>query len=194
MAFIIGLTGSIASGKSTVSLMFDDFKIPVIDADKIAREVVEPGEEAYKGIVETFGDTILREDNTLDRKELGSIVFADKDKLETLNGIIHPAIRRKMIQKRDALEREGHSCIVLDIPLLFESKLENFVDKIIVVYVDEDTQLKRLMDRDGFTKEEAKQRIESQMPVKEKVKLADKVVNNNGTKYESYQQLDVIKL
>lgn len=192
MALIIGLTGSIASGKSTVSLMFDDFNIPVIDADKIAREVVEPGEEAYESIVKTFGDNILRDDKTLNRKELGSIVFADKDKLETLNGIIHPAIRRKMIQKRDALEKEGHSCIVLDIPLLFESKLEHFVDKIIVVYVDEDVQLKRLMERDGFTIKEAKQRIESQMPVKQKVKLADKVVNNNGTKYESYKQLEQI--
>jgi len=190
LAFIIGLTGSIATGKSTVSLMFDDFNIPVVDADKIAREVVQPGEQAYKAIVKTFGKKILREDKTLDRPKLGSIVFADEEKRKTLNGIIHPAIREKMLKDRDAYVQQGETCIVLDIPLLFESKLTHFVDKTIVVYADEDTQLKRLIQRDAYTEKEAKQRIHSQLSASEKAELADAVVDNNGTKYETYEQLE----
>ncbi|WP_156291432.1 dephospho-CoA kinase [Oceanobacillus salinisoli] len=192
MALIIGLTGSIASGKSTVSLMFDDFQIPVVDADKIAREVVYPGEEAYKEIIELFGQEILREDKTLNRNKLGEIVFTDKDKLNMLNGIVHPAIRKRMLEKRDAFVEDGASSVVLDIPLLFESKLEHFVDKTIVVYVDEDVQLQRLMERDGFTEKEARQRISSQIPVKKKAEIADAVINNNGSKTESYEQLEKI--
>lgn len=192
MSLIIGLTGSIASGKSTVSLMFDDFNIPVIDADKLAREVVYPGEAAYKEVVETFGKEILREDKTIDRERLGEIIFADETKRKTLNAIVHPAIRERMLEKKDAFISSGEKCIVLDIPLLFESKLEHFVDKIIVVYVDEDVQLERLMARNELTKEEALQRIHSQMSIKEKAKLADTIIDNNGTKLESYEQLEEI--
>ncbi|WP_405102479.1 dephospho-CoA kinase [Oceanobacillus sp. FSL H7-0719] len=192
MTLVIGLTGSIASGKSTVSLMFDDFNVPVIDADKLAREVVYPGEEAYEEVVRTFGNGILREDNTLDRKRLGEIVFTDESKRKQLNGILHPAIRKRMTEKRDALIADGAKCVVLDIPLLFESRLEHFVDKIIVVYVDEEIQLNRLMERNEFTKEEALQRIHSQMPVKEKANLADAVIDNNGSKFASLEQLEKI--
>lgn len=192
MTLVIGLTGSIASGKSTVSLMFDDFNIPVIDADKLAREVVYPSEEAYEEVVRTFGKEILREDNALDRKRLGEIVFADETKRKQLNGILHPAIRKRMIEKRDTLIAEGAKCVVLDIPLLFESKLEHFVDKIIVVYVDEEIQLKRLMERNHFTEKEALQRIHSQMSVKEKAALADAVIDNNGSKFASLEQLENI--
>ncbi|GGH75621.1 dephospho-CoA kinase [Compostibacillus humi] len=192
MTLVIGLTGSIASGKSTVSLMFDDFQIPVIDADKLAREVVEPGEKAYFDIINTFGEDILRDDKTLDRKKLGSIVFQDKEKLQQLNNIVHPAVRERMIQQRDAYIEQGVPAVVLDIPLLFESKLTHYVDKTLVVYVDEDVQLKRLMERDGFTEEEAKNRINAQIPVKEKANMADAVIDNNGTKFASFQQLEQI--
>ncbi|KPH72176.1 MULTISPECIES: dephospho-CoA kinase [Bacillaceae] len=192
MALIIGLTGSIASGKSTVSLMFDEFRIPVVDADKIAREVVYPGEEAYNKIIETFGTHLLREDKTLNRKKLGEIVFDDQEKLETLNQIVHPAIRKRIIEKRDGFVQEGASCVVLDIPLLFESNLTNFVDKTIVVYVDENVQLQRLMERDEFGESEALKRIKSQMPVKEKAKLADAVINNNSSKTATFEQLEDI--
>ncbi|SHG84394.1 dephospho-CoA kinase [Ornithinibacillus halophilus] len=192
MAIVIGLTGSIASGKSTVSLMFDEFNIPVIDADKISREVVEPGEEAYEKIVATFGESIVREDGKLDRKELGAIVFENEEKRKQLNEIVHPAVRKSMLEKRDALIEQGEKCVVLDIPLLFESKLTHFVNKTIVVYVDEDVQLKRLMERDGYNEKEAMQRIQSQIPVKEKANLADEVINNNGTKFETLEQLDQI--
>lgn len=192
MALIIGLTGSIASGKSTVSLMFDEFRIPVVDADKIAREVVYPGEEAYNKIIETFGTHLLREDKTLNRKKLGEIVFDDQEKLETLNQIVHPAIRKRIIEKRDGFVQDGASCVVLDIPLLFESNLTNFVDKTIVVYVDENVQLQRLMERDEFGESEALKRIKSQMPVKEKAKLADAVINNNSSKTVTFEQLEDI--
>lgn len=192
MALIIGLTGSIASGKSTVSLMFDEFQIPVVDADKIAREVVYPGEEAYNKIIETFGTHVLREDKTLNRKKLGEIVFDDQEKLEALNQIVHPAIRKRIIEKRDGFVQDGASCVVLDIPLLFESNLTNFVDKTIVVYVDENVQLQRLMERDEFGESEALKRIKSQMPVKEKAKLADAVINNNSSKTATFEQLEDI--
>lgn len=190
MALVIGLTGSIASGKSTVSLMFDDFNIPVIDADKISREVVNPGEKAYNQIIEAFGDEILLDDKTLDRKNLGAIIFADDQKRKTLNEIVHPAVREKMLERRDDCIAAGAASVVLDIPLLFESKLTHFVDRTLVVYVDETVQLNRLMERDGYTEEEAKQRINSQLSVKEKAQMADAIIDNNGSKYESFQQLE----
>ncbi|MFC4556653.1 dephospho-CoA kinase [Virgibacillus kekensis] len=190
MALIIGLTGSIASGKSTVSLMFDDFNIPVVDADKLSREVVMPGENAYNKIVETFSEEVLREDKSIDRKKLGSIIFQDKEKRKQLNAIVHPAVRKKMLEKRDHYVKQGARCVVLDIPLLFESKLTHFVDKTLVVYVDEEVQLQRLIGRDGYSREEAYQRINVQIPVKEKAAMADAVIDNNGSKQESYQQLE----
>ncbi|MFD2046291.1 dephospho-CoA kinase [Ornithinibacillus salinisoli] len=192
MALVIGLTGSIASGKSTVSLMFDDLHIPVIDADKISREVVKPGEKAYREIVDVFGTGILQEDKSLDRKKLGAIIFTNEQKREQLNRIVHPAVRESILFQRDSFVNAGEKCVVLDIPLLFESKLTHFVDKTIVVYVNEATQLERLMERDGSHEVEAKQRIQSQLPVKEKAKLADAVINNNGTKHESFRQLEEI--
>ncbi|HLR74527.1 MAG TPA: dephospho-CoA kinase [Virgibacillus sp.] len=192
MTLIIGLTGGIASGKSTVSSMFNDFNIPVIDADQIARDVVRPGEEAYEKIIAQFGSNIVRPDRTLDRKKLGSIVFADNKRRQQLNNIVHPAIRQKMLQQRDEYVRDGKSSVVLDIPLLFESKLMHYVDKIIVVYVDENIQLKRLIDRDKLTDQEAKQRINSQLPLKEKVEQADATIDNNGTIKQTAAQLKEI--
>ncbi|MFB4166689.1 dephospho-CoA kinase [Virgibacillus sp. JSM 102003] len=192
MALIIGLTGSIASGKSTISLMFDDFNIPVVDADKLSREVVMPGEKAYEQITDTFGNEILRDDKTLDRKKLGKIIFNDETKRKQLNGIVHPAVREKMLERRDSYVEAGADCVVLDIPLLFESKLTGFVDRTVVVYVDEEVQARRLMERDEYSEEEAYQRINAQIPVKEKANLADAVIDNNGTKQESYRQLEAL--
>lgn len=192
MSMIIGLTGSIATGKSTVSLMFDDFNIPVIDADKVAREVVKPGELAYKQIVDQFGQQILRADKTLNRQMLGEIVFADEAKRDQLNKIVHPAVREKMIEKRDAYLQAKAPCVVLDIPLLYENNLTHLVDKTIVVYADEDVQLQRLMERNEYTEQEAIQRIQAQIPVKEKAKKADAVIDNNGSKYKTYKQLEKI--
>jgi dephospho-CoA kinase len=189
VALIIGLTGGIASGKSTVAKMLLELGIPVIDADQIAREVVEVGEEAYLQIVKEFGEEILQEDRTIDRGKLGSIVFHDKEKRQRLNSIVHPAVRKKMLMQKDQYIRSGENAIVLDIPLLFESNLTHLVDKIIVVYVDEHIQLQRLMARNGLSKEEAEARMKAQMPLIEKVSKADAVINNNGTIEETKQQL-----
>jgi len=192
MATIIGLTGSIGTGKSTISKMFDQLDFPVVDADQIAREVVEPERKAYHKIVATFGEKILQENRTIDRKVLGEIIFGDEVKRKQLNEIIHPAIRKEMLAQKEQYIKNGAHCVVLDIPLLFESKLTHFVDKIIVVYVDPDTQLQRIIERDKRSKEVALQRINSQIPVSKKVKLADATINNNGTKEDSFIQLKKI--
>ncbi|WP_369902323.1 dephospho-CoA kinase [Bacillus manliponensis] len=189
MTVVIGLTGGIASGKSTVSNMFGELHIPVIDADVIAREVVEPGKEAYNKIVEAFGNEILEKNGELDRAKLGGIIFHDKEKRMQLNHIVHPAVRKEMKEQKEAYIREGREVVVLDIPLLFESRLTELVDYTFVVYVDGNTQLTRLMNRNGFTEEEAKARIASQMQLEEKVALADYVINNNGTIEETRAQL-----
>lgn len=194
MALIIGLTGSIASGKSTVSSMFREFEIPVVDADQIAREVVCPGEKAYMEIIDAFGEEILLKDKTIDRKKLGSLIFNNKTKRSTLNSIVHPAVRNEMLTQRDTYVRNGAKCVVLDIPLLFESKLTHFVDKTVVVFVDQVTQLNRLMNRDKSTEEEAKSRINSQISMAEKANMADKVIDNNGTiEQTSFQLREILK-
>lgn len=192
MTVVIGLTGGIASGKSTVSKMFQGFHIPVIDADIIAREVVEPGKEAYNDIVKAFGKEVLEENGELNRPKLGSIVFHNEDKRLLLNNIVHPAVRKEMNAQKDRYIRENAQAVVLDIPLLFESKLTSLVDQILLVYVDNEMQMKRLMERNHFTEEEAKARITSQMPLQEKIALADKVINNNGTIEETKAQLSNI--
>src|SRR5699024_6221697 len=140
-------------------------------------------------IVETFGDSVLLDDKSLDRKALGNIVFKDKEKLTMLNKIMHPAIREEMNKQKQVHVDAQTQCVVIDVPLLFENKLTHLVDKIIVVYVDESVQLERLMARDGSTKEEALSRIHTQIPVKDKLDHAHAAINNNGTVEQSYEQL-----
>lgn len=194
MSLVIGLTGGIASGKSTVSGMFTDMGITVIDADIEARLAVEPGEKAYNDIVSHFGTGILEENGTINRPELGEIIFNNEEKRLLLNSIVHPAVRERMAQKRAQAEAANEKAVVLDIPLLFESRLTGLVEKIIVVYVDEQTQLERLMNRNGFSKEEALSRINSQMPLKDKVDLADAVIDNSSSIEQSRQQLiDILR-
>ncbi|MBS8265173.1 dephospho-CoA kinase [Mesobacillus boroniphilus] len=189
MSLVIGLTGGIASGKSTVSAMFTDMGITVIDADIEARLAVEPGEKAYNDIVSHFGTEILEDNGTINRPKLGEIIFNNEEKRLLLNSIVHPAVRERMAQKRALAEAANEKAVVLDIPLLFESKLTGLVEKIIVVYVDEQTQLERLMKRNGFSEEEANSRIKSQMPLKDKVGLAAAVIDNSGSIEQSRQQL-----
>jgi dephospho-CoA kinase len=189
MALIIGLTGGIASGKSTVSKMLLDMKIPVIDADVEARNAVRKGEKAYYQIIDTFGKTVLTDEEDIDRVKLGSIVFHEEQKRMQLNEIVHPAVRERMNDKKEKFKLEGYQVIVLDIPLLFESKLTFMVDKTILVYVDEKIQLERLMVRNNLSEREAIARIQSQMPLKEKVKLADEVIDNNGNIDHTREQL-----
>jgi dephospho-CoA kinase len=189
MAVTIGLTGGIASGKSTVSAMMRELGLPVIDADEAARAVVEPGEEAYRQIVATFGPDILQMNGEIDRAKLGAIVFNNEQERKKLNAIVHPAVRRKMLAEKEELIRSGAKTVVLDIPLLFESGLTDWVDKVLVVYVDDDVQLRRLMARNSFTEEEAIARIRAQWPLEEKVKRADAVIDNNGTVEQTRRQL-----
>lgn len=189
---IIGLTGSIASGKSTVSNMLKVLGYPIIDADIVARIVVEKGTETLEMITEVFGQQVIAEDGSLNREKLGGIIFSDPSKRKTLNDIIHPAIRAEMLRQKEQLLKEGYPTIIMDIPLLFESKLQSYVEKILVVTVTEEMQLERLMARNNFTLEEAKARIQSQLPLSIKEKEADAVIYNNGTLESTEQQLKKI--
>jgi dephospho-CoA kinase len=189
MSLVIGLTGGIASGKSTVSNMLKEMDITVIDADVEARLAVEKEEPAYQKIIAEFGDDILLDTEEIDRVKLGSIIFHNAEKRQLLNGIVHPEVRKRMNNQVEAARARGEQVIVLDIPLLFESKLTHMVEKTILVYVDRDIQLNRLMERNDLSLEDAEARISSQMPLSDKVALADAVINNNGSISETKKQL-----
>ncbi|WP_432363979.1 dephospho-CoA kinase [Sporosarcina sp. UB5] len=187
---IIGLTGSIATGKSTVSRMLRQKGYPIVDADEIARLVVKPGSPVLNRIAEEFGSDVLLPDGSLNREKLGSLIFNDEEKRKTLNGIVHPAVRMEMIRQKEDWLAKGANTVVMDIPLLFESKLQSYVDKIIVVSAAPAVQRSRLIARNGYSPDEADARINSQLPIIEKEKGADAVINNNGTIDETEKQLD----
>ncbi|MCY7835325.1 dephospho-CoA kinase [Bacillus haynesii] len=194
MTLVIGLTGGIASGKSTVAQMFQQCGITVVDADVIAKEAVEQGMPAYQKIAETFGQGVLLETGDIDRRKLGEIVFANEEKRLQLNAIVHPEVRKMMIKQRDEAVRAGKRFVVLDIPLLYESGLEHLTDKVIVVWVPKELQLERLMKRNRFNEDEALNRIHAQHSLDEKKKRADAVIDNSGslkdTEAQLYQLLD----
>ncbi|GKU81536.1 dephospho-CoA kinase [Niallia sp. NCCP-28] len=181
MTLIVGLTGGIASGKSTVSAYYQSLNIPVIDADLEARLAVKAGEPAYQKIVEHFGTGILQNDGDINRMKLGEIVFSNEQERLVLNGIVHPDVGRRMDEKQRFAMENGEKVVILDIPLLFENKLNEKVDKTILVYVTEDVQRKRLMERNQLTFEQAIKRIHAQMPLEKKRILADELIDNNGT-------------
>ena len=189
---IIGLTGSIASGKSTVAKMLEGYHLPIVDADLVARQVVEPGTETLVKIAEAFGEGVIKKDGSMDREKVGSIIFHEPAKRKMLNDIIHPAIRVEMIRQRDEFLEQGAPHVVMDIPLLFESKLQHFVDKILVVSVKEGIQLERLMKRNHLSEEEARARIASQLPISVKEKGADAVIYNNEDIEATARQLEGI--
>ncbi|WP_210609372.1 dephospho-CoA kinase [Priestia flexa] len=192
MTIVVGLTGGIASGKSTVAAIFREMSIPVIDADQIAKEVVQNGRAAYSKIVETFGKGILQEDLEINRAALGQIIFHNEQERQKLNSIVHPEVRKEMLKQKEQLIAEQYQLVVLDIPLLFESKLTYLVDQVVVVHVNELVQLERLQKRNNLSKEDALARIKSQLPLTEKAKMADFIINNNGSIAETKEQ--VIKL
>ncbi|TWW13123.1 dephospho-CoA kinase [Dellaglioa algida] len=181
MTYILGLTGGIATGKSTVSHIFKNSNVPVIDADIIARQVVEPESETLKMIINEFGEKYLMENGTLNRKKLGKLVFNDGVALEKLNGVIHPAIRKEILAQIQSYRKLGSPLIVLDMPLLFEESYQTICDAVMVVFVPEITQLKRLINRDGLTSAEARLRIKAQWPIQKKKDLADFVIDNSTT-------------
>lgn len=191
---IIGLTGSIASGKSTISAMLKEKGYPIIDADLVARLVVEPGTATLSEIERVFGDQVMNKDGTLNREALGQLIFHEPAKRKQLNDLMHPAIRAEMLRQRDELFEQGEKTLIMDIPLLFESHLQHFVDKILVISVTEEMQLQRLMQRNSLSEEEAKARIRSQLPISEKEKGADAVIYNNGSIEQSKVQLERILL
>ncbi len=185
---VIGITGGIASGKSTVSDYIRSKGYPVLDADIYARKVVEPGSEGLKEIVEAFGEAALNEDGTMNRQYVGSLIFNDKEKRDILNGITHPKIRQMMNDERDFYLKTTH--VFQDIPLLFENGLEGQMDEIIVVYVERDVQTERLMSRNELSESEAISRIESQMSLEDKKARATVVFDNTETRETLYKQID----
>lgn len=187
----IGLTGGIATGKSTVSALLVAKGALLIDADAIAREVMLPGHPVLAAVIQHFGQAVMNSDGTLHRKKLGEIVFGDPVQRQALNDITHPAIREEMRTRMESYEREHPDKLVLaDIPLLYESGLESLYDEIMVVYVPRDVQLQRLMLRDGLTEEQAGLRLSAQMDIEHKRSLADIVIDNSGTQAETKQQID----
>lgn len=185
---IIGITGSIACGKSTVSNYLKSKGYIVIDADKIGHEALDD-DYVKKKLILAFGNEIL-EDNKISRQKLGELVFGNSSNLNVLNSIIHPEIRKKILEKID--KNNDKELIFIDVALLFEAKFDDLVDKIIVVYVDKNTQLTRLMKRNSISKKEALSRIVSQMSPIEKAKLGDYTVNNNLDVINTYEQVDKV--
>lgn len=189
MGRVIGITGGIASGKSSVSTFIRELGFSVIDADVVAREVVESGEEAYHEIVKEFGESILMPEGDINRAALGDLIFHNEDKRLKLNSIVHPAVRKRMRELAEKAFQDGAETVFMDIPLLFESKLTFMVEKTLLVYVDEEIQLTRLMKRNNLSEKDALARIASQMPLKEKKALAEAVVDNNGDLEETKEQV-----
>jgi len=188
---VLGLTGGIGSGKTVVGKMFAELGAELIDADQLAREVVEPGQPALDEIVKRFGAHILLANGRLDRRKLGGIIFADASARAGLNAITHPRIRERM-EAAITARRDRKGVLMLDIPLLYENARTGLVEKVIVVWVDPQTQYRRLIERGGLTAEEARQRIAAQMPLDEKRALADHVIDNSGSQDATRRQVEAI--
>lgn len=179
---IIGLTGGIASGKSTAARTLRALGAIIIDADQVARCAVEPGQPAWHDIVEFFGRDILNPDNTINREKLGLQVFSQPEYLKKLNQITHPHIMDEIRRRlKAAAQEQADGILILEVPLLYETNMERLCDWVWVVWVDEETQIQRLMNRDGISRTDALKRMESQMPLDEKARRADLVINNNGS-------------
>lgn len=190
---LVGLTGSIATGKSTVSRMFAHLGARVVDADLLAREVVMPGQPAYVKIVEEFGPGVVQEDGSLDRKALGAIVFADPARRKRLEEITHPAIGARQQRILSVLDEEAFEGVVIwDAALLYESGGAAKMDRVVVVSTDSETERRRLMERDGMSDADARARIASQMPIADKAKLAHHVIDNSGPRAETERQVRAV--
>jgi dephospho-CoA kinase len=189
---IIGLTGSVGTGKSTVTQFFRELGAYIIDWDELAREVTLPHSKAWKGIVDYFGKGILNADLTINRQKLADVVFSDKKKVTKLNQIVHPDVFREDERITNEIESiDPDALIIKDIPLLFEVARPISVNKIIVVSASEQTQLRRLEEK-GMSREDARNRIKSQLPLDEKIKAANFVINNDGPPEETKRQVEEI--
>jgi len=187
---VIGVTGSIGTGKSTVSAMFRRMGAAVIDADEISHRIMEPGKPAWKKVVSVFGNKVLRHDGYIDRKALGKVVFSDTKELDRLCAILHPEIYRHMRAAAAGIRRADKSAIiVLDVPLLLESGGRRYIDKLVVVAAPRRVQIERACSKLGISRCEALKRISAQMPLKEKVAVADYVVDNGGSPIATEKQV-----
>lgn len=178
--YLIGLTGSIASGKSTVSRILAECGAPIIDADLIARAVAERGEIGWQKIIEAFGEEVLQKNGQLDRGKVGEMIFRDATKRAELDSIMHPIILKRMEEEIATYQQQGEEIIILDIPLLLELGWQDKVSAVWLVAVSPDTQKKRLMARNNLTEDQAVVRIASQMSIEEKRRYADVIIDNNG--------------
>ena len=189
---IVGLTGSVGTGKSTVTIFFRELGAYIIDWDELAREVTRPHLRAWGKIVEYFGKDFLNEDLTINRQKLAEIVFSDKEKVTKLNQIVHPEVFKEDERITNEIKSlDPDALIIKDIPLLFELTRPILVDKIVVVSASEQTQLRRLKEK-GMSREDAKSRIKSQLPLEGKIKSADFVINNDGPLEETKRQVEEI--
>lgn len=188
---IIGLTGGIASGKSTVAKMLKEKGAHLLDADVLAREAVEPEQPAWREIVDWLGESILLPDRNIDRAKLAGLVFNDRRMLEKLNHIVHPWVGARFMEQAETLKQQDpHGVIVYDVPLLIEAGLKRAVDCVLLVHVPRDTQIARLQQRDGLSRSQAEARLNSQLPLDEKKKHADYTIDNRGTQVETARQVD----
>lgn len=188
-SLVLGLTGSIAAGKSLVAEQFRSLGALVVSADDLAREAVQPGSEALQRLVDHFGREILLADGSLDRKALAGMVFADERARQALNRITHPAIAALAEERLHELARQGAPLVVYEAPLLFEAGADKRVDAVLVVCIDEHLQLDRLMRRDGLNEAQARARIAAQMPQAAKVARADYVLENSGSPAATAEQV-----
>ena len=186
---VVGLTGGIAAGKSTVSRLFQDLGLPVICADELAREVVEPGAPALDDIRRIFGADVIDEAGGLDRAAMARVVFQHPSKRKLLEDIIHPRVAEAKDKRLQELQRAGHRIALVDVPLLYETGWERVFDLVIVVYVPPQIQLERLIQRDAMSPKEAQSRLDAQMPIDDKRQRADRVVDNSGTLEETTDQI-----
>ena len=187
---IVGLTGGISSGKSTVSSYLKQLKIPVIDADEVARKVVEPNSQGAIEIRKAFGSDVFEEDGSLNRQKLGSLIFSNEENRQKLDDLLQPLIKIMILDEIEEYRQKGETMIVLDLPLLFEKYYEELCEEIIVVYIPKELQLERLMKRNQYTKQEALSRIDSQLSIEEKRKRATVLLDNQGTIQQLYQQVE----
>ena len=189
---IVGLTGSLGTGKSTVTNLFRELGAHIIDWDELARKVTRPHSKAWEAIVEYFGKDVLNEDQTINRQKLAEIAFPDKKKVAKLNQIVHPEVFKEDERITSEIKRlDPDALIIKDIPLLFELTRPIFVDKVVVVFANEETQLRRLEEK-GMSREDARERIRSQLPLEKKTKSADFVINNDGSLEETKRQVKEI--
>ena len=196
MTRVIGLTGGIGTGKSTVAAMFEKLGAVIVDSDAIVHELQAPGAPLLDEIAEAFGPEVIRTDGSLDRARLGEIVFRDEEARRRLNAIVHPAVGRESARQLQEARASGARLVVLDIPLLFETRQRGTasaanrgVDMIVLAYAPRALQIERQLERNDYGREEAERRVDAQIPIEEKRELADRVIDNSGSLAETERQV-----